>query len=261
MIPFYRKIRINLSDEHKFFKYFRYDIGEIILVVIGILIALQINNWNESRRLKAVEIKLLKELHNDLVVTLEELDMDIPNLGNQIKRTNHLIQYANDGKNAIDYSPEKFLDSFGYFNWNVKMYPRTIAYQNLKSMGFDLFSNDSIKYLTADVFDRRLTRIELWENYVGDKEDLLTQKMAEHFISYLYSSNSMRGLNGIGIYMYAPQHFSDLSNNRSILNELANMQNDRGMQLALYMELKAVILRLNVKIESEIDQGEAQDNA
>ena len=254
MIPFYRKIRRNLSDEHKFFKYSRYAVGEIILVVIGILIALQINNWNENRRLRAVEIKLLKELRNDLMVTLEELAMDIPNLGDQIKITDHLIQYANDGKNAIDYSSEKFLDSFGFFNWNVKMYPRTIAYQNLKSMGFDLFSNDSIRYLTADMFDRRLTRIELWENTVSGKEDLLTGKMADHFVSYLFKSDSIRGFN-VGTYMYAPEHFSDLSDNRSILNELANMQNDRGMQLALYMGLGDVISRLIVMIEAEIGES------
>src|SRR5210317_1373022 len=119
MIKFFRKIRQKMLTDNKFNKYLIYGIGEIILVVIGILIALQINNWNENRRLRAVEIKLLKELRNDLMVTLEELAMDIPNLSDQIKITDHLIQYANDGKNAIDYSSEKFLDSFGFFNWNV----------------------------------------------------------------------------------------------------------------------------------------------
>jgi hypothetical protein len=52
MIKFFRKIRQNLLMENKTGKYFKYAIGEIILVVIGILIALQINNWNESRKLQ-----------------------------------------------------------------------------------------------------------------------------------------------------------------------------------------------------------------
>ena len=47
MIKFFRKIRQNLLLENKTAKYFKYAIGEIVLVVIGILIALQINNWNE----------------------------------------------------------------------------------------------------------------------------------------------------------------------------------------------------------------------
>jgi len=49
MIKFFRKIRKNLLNEGKATRYFKYAIGEIILVVIGILIALRINNWNETK--------------------------------------------------------------------------------------------------------------------------------------------------------------------------------------------------------------------
>ena len=52
MIKFFRKIRYNLMEQNKTGKYLKYAIGEIILVVIGILIALSINNWNESRKLQ-----------------------------------------------------------------------------------------------------------------------------------------------------------------------------------------------------------------
>ena len=50
MIKFFRKIRQNILSEGKTGKYFKYAIGEIVLVVIGIVIALQLNNWNESRK-------------------------------------------------------------------------------------------------------------------------------------------------------------------------------------------------------------------
>ena len=50
MIKFFRSIRKTLLSEGKKSKYFKYAIGEIVLVVIGILIALQINNWNENRK-------------------------------------------------------------------------------------------------------------------------------------------------------------------------------------------------------------------
>ncbi len=62
MIKLFRNIRKNLLNEGKTSKYFKYAIGEIILVVIGILIALSINNWNEDRKYKHQETEYLKRL-------------------------------------------------------------------------------------------------------------------------------------------------------------------------------------------------------
>ncbi|MGB5481605.1 MAG: DUF6090 family protein, partial [Eudoraea sp.] len=67
MIKFFRKIRQNLLMENKTGKYFKYAIGEIVLVVIGILIALQINNWNESSKQRIEEVRLLEKVSIDLV--------------------------------------------------------------------------------------------------------------------------------------------------------------------------------------------------
>ena len=70
MINFFRKTRRKLADDNKFFKYSRYAIGEIVLVVIGILIALSINNWNEGRKksslTKTYRLKLTEELDSDM---------------------------------------------------------------------------------------------------------------------------------------------------------------------------------------------------
>jgi len=66
MIKFFRKIRQKMLTENKFSKYLLYAIGEIILVVIGILIALQINNWNENRKQKIAEQEILISLKKEL---------------------------------------------------------------------------------------------------------------------------------------------------------------------------------------------------
>ena len=66
MIKFFRRIRFNLMSENKTGKYFKYAIGEIILVVIGILMALQINNWNEDRKNKEILNSYKKSLITDL---------------------------------------------------------------------------------------------------------------------------------------------------------------------------------------------------
>ncbi len=73
MIKFFRKIRQNLLMENKTGKYFKYAIGEIILVIIGILIALSINNWNENRKLKIEEQNSLKDLRTEVAFNIEAL--------------------------------------------------------------------------------------------------------------------------------------------------------------------------------------------
>nr|WP_299339613.1 DUF6090 family protein [Allomuricauda sp.] len=67
MIKFFRRIRQKLLSENKFSKYLLYAIGEIVLVVIGILIALQVNDWNEERKSLDKEQQYLTEIKNSLV--------------------------------------------------------------------------------------------------------------------------------------------------------------------------------------------------
>ena len=65
MIKFFRKIRQNLIMENKTSKYFKYAIGDIVLVVIGILIALSINNWNEERKVQNRLLNIYSLIYND----------------------------------------------------------------------------------------------------------------------------------------------------------------------------------------------------
>jgi len=77
MINFFRKIRKKLADDNKPLKYARYAIGEIVLVVIGILIALSINNWNENRKteikIKSSLVALRSDLKQDTLLIRERL--------------------------------------------------------------------------------------------------------------------------------------------------------------------------------------------
>ncbi len=73
MLSFFRRMRKQLTDDNpptdkqdRFLKYSRYAFGEIVLVVIGILIALQINNWNEDRKERRIEVRYLENLRADL---------------------------------------------------------------------------------------------------------------------------------------------------------------------------------------------------
>ena len=75
MLHYLRNIRKKLIIQENVKKYLLYAIGEIFLVVIGILIALQINNWNEARKLRASEQNILQNLKSELIINLEQLEI------------------------------------------------------------------------------------------------------------------------------------------------------------------------------------------
>ena len=77
MNRFFRKIRIDMIKKNKITKYLLYALGEIVLVVVGILIALQVNNWNETRKDKNAAAKLYENLKHDLQEDIRQLDFDI----------------------------------------------------------------------------------------------------------------------------------------------------------------------------------------
>jgi hypothetical protein len=96
MISFFRKIRQKLLEENKIGNYLKYAIGEIVLVVVGILIALQINTWNENRKARTFETEILslidQNLTRDSVLIAAELQNAIlavqstDSIFNQIER-------------------------------------------------------------------------------------------------------------------------------------------------------------------------------
>jgi len=74
MIKIFNKMRKQLLEENKTGRYFKYAIGEIILVMIGILLALQVNNWNQGRQLEKEETKILKGLHQEFSENIIRFD-------------------------------------------------------------------------------------------------------------------------------------------------------------------------------------------
>ena len=123
MIKFFRNIRQNLLSEGKTSRYLKYAIGEVVLVVIGILIALQINNWNEQRKLHLKEKSFLvaiqeEFLHNrtqfDYIVSqhrktlhgckklIDLFPIDIENIN-----LDSLSRYVSDTRNAPSFNPSQ----------------------------------------------------------------------------------------------------------------------------------------------------------
>ncbi|MAU16125.1 MAG: hypothetical protein CMH46_11370 [Muricauda sp.] len=167
MIKFFRKIRKNLLSENKFSKYLLYAIGEIVLVIIGILIALQINNKNEQRKSENKIVSILKEVQNDLGLDIQKSDEliayyktkdSIINLVKADKLT--YDDYKNDNRNALRHA---IMDAFhmkihanGYTNLieNVDNVPK-----KLKAIIEPLHEIYIYNKYEIDKFDKRLDLI------------------------------------------------------------------------------------------------------
>lgn len=113
MIKFFRKIRQNLLSEGKTGKYLKYAIGEIVLVVIGILIALQINNWNQQRILEKQSQQVLLNLREEINENKTELESAIEFLKQRVDRR---LEYLNSSdQNISDSEKIKKISTMVFF--------------------------------------------------------------------------------------------------------------------------------------------------
>ncbi len=149
MLTFFRKIRWRLAKDNQFFKYSRYAIGEIVLVVIVILIALQINNWNENRRSNKRETNLLFELKANLLTNVNNLNIDIDRQQKSARILHILLDYLDHQK--------PYIDSLDYYFAEADMAPDVVltssAFETLKSTGLDLIKKDSLRKKILNLFE------------------------------------------------------------------------------------------------------------
>ncbi|WP_019668593.1 DUF6090 family protein [Eudoraea adriatica] len=185
MIKVFRKIRQRLLTENKFSKYILYAFGEIVLVVIGILIALQINNWNEQRKDNLIEKELLKGLVIDFTETKSRLKETI-NLQNTafsygkrlllLYETNRLLEKKDSIAGFVGY---------GALSW-WRAEPVTGTYDAMVSTGnIGLIRNKELRRYLAE-FDAELKSGFEDHEYSMDLLYELTAEQSEYTFSFLY---------------------------------------------------------------------------
>ena len=151
MIKFFRGIRQQLLSQSKFSNYLFYAIGEIVLVVIGILIALQINTWNENRKDRATEAVYLKELLEDYEINLKKSDEVTSRIEEVLPKLTGLLEQSAMEEPTI--SVDSINDAFRLLN-SMPAYSSTDrAYNNLIGSGdFKLITGAEIKTAIADYY-------------------------------------------------------------------------------------------------------------
>lgn len=171
MIHFFRKIRHGLFVENKFTRYILYALGEIALVVIGILIALQINNWNEERIESIREQLVLNQLKAEYESNRAQLEskMEIRNL--LIKSANEILQYY-DSKNEINH------DSL------TKKLSQLILLPTFDPIQNDLVSSGNINILKNTELKRLLTNWTSDVIQLQETEQLYVRYVADHVVPF-----------------------------------------------------------------------------
>ena len=172
MINFFRRIRKNLADDNKPLKYMRYAIGEILLVVVGILIALSINNWNEERKDRVKEREVLEDIMNNLNRNNELIQNSLVKINKIDKSSDIVISVIRSKK---PYSDTLDLHFFESTRSGGLLFPLSSeGYESLKNAGFDIIRSDSMKDKILELFEISYKRIKektQWSNERSRESD------------------------------------------------------------------------------------------
>jgi len=167
MIPFFRKIRKKIADDNRPLKYLRYAIGEIVLVVIGILIALQINNWNQKQLDRNFEVTMLKEIRSSLesdLITFKGFESR-----QEIKREGIQKLLAMISSNQT-YPDTTLLKAYNEMTFGNLFTYNKGGYEGVKSVGLNKITNDSIRKELILLYEVRIPGImSLYDFFVKER--------------------------------------------------------------------------------------------
>lgn len=130
MLAFFRKIRKNLISENKLTKYFFYALGEIVLVVIGILIALKINNWNTNEISHQKELSYLQEIRDNLEQDFKRIDSVLAFNHDKVPVVNGMMQIFSESL-TNDERVALFNTYSTPFTWYEIFVPQRTAFNNM----------------------------------------------------------------------------------------------------------------------------------
>jgi hypothetical protein len=206
MTRFFKNIRQKLVSENKGMAYLRYAIGEIILLVIGILIALQINNWNEGRKNAVVEEEIISNLHEEFSQNKLVLKQVRDVLDKSEKSCYQVMNLMNKGKN---YLSRYNIDSLLYWSFEFNSFnPSSNVFTEILQSGrLGLIEN---KDIVSSLFD--------WQRKLDNNRYTYTiyQKfIEEQIMPYLNDNISFKNLDEYGPMQW--KHPTEFNTDYSII--------------------------------------------
>ena len=214
MIKFFRKIRYDLMDKNETGKYFKYAIGEIILVVFGILIALQVNTWNQERILNNEEETILKDITAEFLQNKEALNTAINNNVDCFEASNTIFQLI--GKNLFEIKKHN-TDSLLYNIFETgEFIPSENTISDLIQSGrLQVLHNEKLKVYIYDWS-------KAMESYKTSL-DRRSKKIDDALIPYLSKKYSLKDIDNYGILSW--KNKSSLKHEKLLIFEDIEFEN------------------------------------
>lgn len=217
MIKFFRKIRQKLVAENRIRKYLIYAIGEILLVVIGILIALQINNWNENQKRRVQEKTVLEDIMNNLNRNNELIRNTLKTIERIDNSSDIIISVIQNRKPYSDTLGTHFFEST---RSGGLLFPlSTEGYESLKNAGFDIIQSGSLKDKILELFEISYKRIK-------EKAQWTTGRGVE-FDNYVFTV-----FKGEQPNILVPLHYNQLLNDTRYISLVVDMKAQRSWYIA-----------------------------
>lgn len=206
MINFFRKIRKKLADDNKPLKYMRYAVGEIFLVVIGILIALSLNNWNEWRKDRIMEREVLAQLSESLTKNCEALE-DTIEAAIELNNSRDIITSALIQKTPYSDSLENH-----FFVASLDFRHTTLSYS-----GYEIFKNEGFSVLTSSKL--RVAIVNLFESelkhFKANESEVIGDVHLEEVAKYMMHNFNNRRI---------PNDYALVQSNRPFLENLKTIR-------------------------------------
>lgn len=226
MIKFFRTIRQQLVNEGKTSKYLKYAIGEIVLVVIGILIALQINNWNEERKMSLKEKQLLQNLQGEFIDNLQDLD----SIALEVDKVIGFLEKVFDlfSPSTVNLSQDSLNSWLSKSMYSPNWKPSEFLLNSMNNSGsIAELKNEELKLL-----------LYKWSRQQKEMTEirLRTERTGEEIILYLKEFGSLRNLDANSpMFNYGP---SNLMINNSTLMSDPRFENHIDDKLFMYKTTK-----------------------
>ena len=246
MINFFRKIRKKMADDNKPMKYMRYAIGEIVLVVVGILIALSINNWNQQRKERITERQLLISLSEDFNTNLLSLESSMKVIPIIYERYSLVLEYAGNIDNGLT---QEMKDTIVKTDFIITTIVDGALNAVLNSNKLEIIRNDTLKrWLTKyPAYSENLKQLEIdLKDYVKDIQRPLIRSYIS--LDLLFQEPRFDQLKETIL----KSDYEGLLRNREYLNVVMGIRSINNYQLIKCRDLHWVTNKVNEIIKREI---------